>query len=101
MEDMSEQPNQRLSVWHLDSAYRVVALSADDACAAYRESTGDDAISDREDDGESMWERCDDGEVLAIIDDVELEPEQQTTTTKTCGEWAAINGRGFLCSTEW
>lgn len=70
-----------------------VAESLEDALAAQREQTGFTA----EDQEPSEWGQLDDDGLLSIrVDEECAEP----AVSKTCREWAAEKGRGFLCSTE-
>ena len=41
------------------------------------------------------YELCSDDEPLTIRDE-----DKNERVTKTCAEWCADNGKGFLCSTE-
>ena len=78
----------------------VVARDFDDAWTVWAEAYGEDRADYEEHD---QWRRRPDGERLSIIneDRASVSPDEWTRTTKTCGEWAAENGRGFLCSTEY
>lgn len=83
-----------LHVFTDDGTEWYIAATLDDALAAQREHTGigpDD--QDRE-----YWTEVPDESELGIYLDEEREAE---ATTKTCAEWAAEKGRGFLCSTEY
>ena len=88
-----------LHVWHNGYDW-VVATTAEDARAVEHEvSLGgvcshDDAC-DCEGDG---WEQWPDDKTVTIHD---LDGDEGPTQTKTCAEWVAQQGRGFLCSTEY
>lgn len=70
-----------------------VAADLDDALAAQREFTGF-----TEDDQErDEWDQLDDESSLNVHMEIDGEDE---LVTKTCREWAAEKGRGFLCTTE-
>lgn len=69
-----------------------VAANLDDALAAQRENTG---FSEEDQDREE-WGQLDDDFPLAV----RLDEDDEPAVTKTCREWAADHGRGFLCSTE-
>ena len=69
----------------------VVARSVEDAWEVWEQSCGE-----KREDYEPEWEweqKSDDGTLT--INDEDAGPQ-----TKTRGEWARSNGRGFLCSTE-
>lgn len=81
-----------LSVFKNEVVEHVVAESEADASQVWRETVGEDY--DEEDCG--AWEREPDDTVLSITDD-----SGENEESKTCAQWAASNGRGFLCSTEY
>lgn len=91
----TKQPEAALVVWRLDQTDSVVARSPEDAWQVWVSTNGED----RADYAHLEWERMPDEMELTITDD--NLPRDQRKQTKTCGEWAASNGRGFLCSTEW
>ena len=76
-----------------------IAASAVDAMAAQRELTG---MRESNQDPET-WEQVPDERSLAIhMDDHGNAAEADApVVTKTCAEWIAEQGRGFLCSTEY
>lgn len=92
----------KLSVWYNGCDW-VVAESAEDAALAYRDFTGDPPEDCHD------WERLDDGRELPIVfEELSDVPSCATDDEKasarvvrTCAEWSKINGRGFLCSTEY
>lgn len=78
-----------------------VASSVDDVLALWVELTGDDpGYFEREE-----WNQEPDDRQMTIWceDDQPTEPHSDGAelVTKTCSEWAASNGRGFLASTEY
>jgi hypothetical protein len=77
-----------LRVYANDVVDWVIASSPEDADAVCREHTGDT------DDDPHNWTVCADDHVLPIHTD-------DGTIEKTCAEWVAEHGRGFLCSTEY
>lgn len=80
---------QTLHVW-TDDAEWVVASSLDDVRAVLREHRGDDDILIED------FTKLPDDKVITISDE-----DGSGKTSKTAAEWAAENGRGFLCSTEY
>lgn len=70
-----------------------VASTLDDALAAQRENTGFDA----QDQDREEWGQLDDESPLSVFMDEDC---SEPAVSKTCREWAAERGRGFLCSTE-
>lgn len=83
-------PQGTLGVWHNGYDW-VVATSAEDArdvaCALSGERIEDYDAGD--------WEFCAPGSTVTIRGEDGAPGE-----TRTCAEWVARNGRGFLCSTE-
>jgi hypothetical protein len=47
------------------------------------------------------WRMLPDDEIKTIRFDDEVPPGVEPRVTKTCAEWIASEGRGFLCSTEY
>jgi hypothetical protein len=78
-----------------DDVDTYVATSTGDAMALQREQHG---MREGDQDPEA-WEQIEDSEPLTIIPDPYDAIEVKVT--KTCAEWIAERGRGFLCSTEW
>jgi hypothetical protein len=70
-----------------------VAASLEDALAAEREHTG----MRPEDQDPETWEQLAEDHELGIW----LDEELKNHATKTCAEWAAERGRGFLCTSEY
>jgi hypothetical protein len=68
-------------------------LDAAEVWTKHQGSTYEDAVGDKFDE---CWRRIGDDEVIKIHND-----EGGETVTKRAKEWAASNGRGFLCSTDW
>jgi hypothetical protein len=77
-----------------DDVDTVIAASVEDADAAYDEWAGGDTGQER-----ARWTQLPDDKPLTITVDPELNRGRRVT--KTCAEWVASNGRGFLCSTEY
>jgi hypothetical protein len=88
----SEPPPARSTALHVfsDGTDTVVAASLEDALAVWTEHAGE-----REDDMDP-FELVPDEKPLTITD-----ADDGTMETKTAGQWADDNGRGFMCSTEW
>jgi hypothetical protein len=78
----------------------VVASSAKDAASFMLGECGPSGDPDGYDTPD-YWSRVADSHPLSILDTEDTRGPKTTKTTKTCGEWARSNGRGFLCSTEW
>lgn len=79
-----------------DDQDTVVASDMQDAAEVWAKdqgSTYEDAVGDTFDE---CWRRIGDDEVIRIHND-----EGGETVVKRAEEWAASNGRGFLCSTDW
>lgn len=70
----------------------VVAESKEDASKVWCETSGAEFFDEN---WQGEWEMMDPASTISIIDD------EGKKVTKTCQEWIAENGRGFLCSTEW
>lgn len=78
-----------LHVFENDVIDWIVAESADEARQiAFEHSGKSDEYADLE------YTQCPDDQPLTINED-------GNETTKTCAEWCTINGKGFLCSTEY
>lgn len=90
-----EAAERVLHLFKLDDTCTVVARDEDDAWAVWCDSIGEK----REDYQGSSWEQVPDDELVSIIRDVYA--EHHVKDTMTAAEWAAKDGRGFLCSTEW
>lgn len=73
----------------------VVAESIDDVPGAWASSHGVDFFDEGGD--LDYWDHVDDDKVIAICD----ADGHGTKQTRTAREWADLNGRGLLCSTEW
>lgn len=92
----AEEPANSLHVFSDDDGCdSVVAYSAEDAWAVWQEQTGEK----RDDYPDKRWEQDPDEEPLSILE--ETDEGEMVRTTRTRAEWCALNGRGFLCSTEW
>lgn len=79
---------------YTDDTDTVVAASIEDARAAWKAHLGDDR---EHDDTDYPFELVPDEQKLRIdnaFDDGKM-------VEKAAGDWAASNGRGFLCSTEY
>jgi len=74
----------------------VVAADVDDAWAVWSEHTGEKREDYEDSDG---WEQLDDASDVRIAED--LSADALVWNTKTCAQWAADEGRCFLCSTEY
>lgn len=90
-----------LHVFYDGEAEWYVATSAEDAAAQQRELTGLAA-----EDQDWTFDALPDGHALTIWCDTSMNPtepfsEVAIQITKTCAQWAASNGRGILCSTEY
>jgi hypothetical protein len=104
---------KELHVFSYENTDEVVAYDLEDAVKVEMEWTG----CSREDivfDGENPFTQRPDDSKLDIRDDeydspftrlpAEAEISQKDGNriiTATCRAWADLNGRGFLCSTEW
>lgn len=80
----------------------VVAHDLEDAWACLEEQTGEGF---RGDGGIENWERLPGDRMLTIWceadgDVAQVDEDGAEPVERTCAEWAARNGRGFLCSTE-
>ena len=97
----------KLSVWHDKDGEWVVAESAEDAVLAYNQYIG----NSKNDDGAppEEWHALPDDKPLPVVyeDEHDMpacatdEERQALEIVRTCAEWVAINGRGYLCSTEY
>lgn len=83
----NKQPNPDLHVFS-DDAEWYVAADRVDAASAWRKFTGSTVLYAPD------FEQLPDDKPLTIT------IEDEGKATKTCGEWARENGRGFLASTE-
>ena len=92
------QSESTLKVWTNDTDTIVAADMADVRAVIVELQGGDDYFTEDE------WGEVPSSEPITITNmDVEDENGQTTPTkvTKTAGEWAATEGRGLLCSTEY
>jgi hypothetical protein len=82
-----------------DEVDSYVAENLEEAMAAQRAHAG--LLVEHQD--PAAWEQCPDERELAIHTDENGNAAHGDAplVTKTCAEWAAANGRGFLCSTEY
>lgn len=85
-----------LKVWANDVTDWVIAESAADARAVLNEHTGFPGDDDDQIPPEDEWEAEPDDKPLEIRTD-----DGRGVVKKTCAEWVAESGRGFLCSTEY
>lgn len=83
---------EELKVYRNDVIEWVIARSPEDAAELVKEYAGEPDS----DDEPATWRALPDDKVLAIGDE-----DSGTVATKTCAEWVASNGRGFLASTEY
>jgi len=80
-----------LAVW-TDGEDWVVAESAEDATAIWKEHYGEPAE-------ELSWKRWDDNRTLSVFDfDTDAEVRK---VSRPCSGWIAQNGRGWLCSVNY
>lgn len=78
-----------------------VAYDAEDAWAAWAEFCGEKR-EDYDLDGEPYWTLCPDGAPRKIhMEEPRDDGSEPEIMTKTNAEWAASNGRGYLCSRDW
>lgn len=83
---------EELKVYRNDIIEWVIARSPEDASDLVKEHAGEpDPDWDT-----GPWRALPDDDVLTIEDE-----DLATVVTKTCAEWVASNGRGFLASTEY
>lgn len=76
----------------------VVARDETDAMAVWCELTGEDAV----DYPDIEWVPCGDDSTLTIqVDEAGEISDGPYSLTKTCAEWAAHNGRGFLAAEDY
>jgi hypothetical protein len=88
-----------VNVYVISDADKVIAHGEADAWAVWTETTGMDP--DEEGCREDIWELPADKE-LRIVCDADGNPSDDgETISRTCAEWVAHQGRGFLCSTEY
>ena len=80
-----------LSVWH-DGEDWIIAESAEDATVVWAEHYGEPAE-------ELRWKRWDDNRTLSMFDFGD--DDEVTKVTRTCAEWIAGNGRGWLCGANY
>jgi len=80
-----------------DGTDTIIAEGIDDAWKVWEKHCGEKR-EDYEPGSGNFWEELSDETELSIHDDDHPLPNPQK---KTCAEWIKINGRGFLCSTEW
>lgn len=80
---------------YTDDISHYVAESLDDLQEILREECELEAGTDYELDD---WKIVDPEETITIIEDDEVPGCRKTYTA---GRWAELNGRGFLCSTEY
>ena len=92
---MSGVESNGLQVFHADagSGEWVVSVSAEDAAAVYQEYMGPTYVLTEEDPQPADWRPLSGAGMLTITSD-----ETGKRDKKTCAEWVAANGRGFLCS---
>ena len=80
-----------LSVWH-DGDDWVIAESAEDATAVWIEYYGEPAE-------ELRWKRWEDNRTLSMFDFGD--DDEVTKIMRTCAEWIAQQGRGWLCGANY
>jgi hypothetical protein len=83
----------------------VVAANVEDAWACLEEQHGEGFRDDEDLEGNAGWERlADDSELVIWCDDdgdiAEIDEDGAGPITRTCADWVARSGRGFLASTE-
>jgi len=76
-----------------NSCDTVVAYDEEDAIMVWEKTTGESWETDYADSDE--WVQESDEEILVIADDY------REKVSHTYREWADLNGRGFLCSSEY
>lgn len=87
-----------LRVYANEAADWFVAESIEEAVALYKQWLIDTKCTLADEDLTDACEgfyRCNDNKILGIIPD---EDQSLPPIKKTCAEWAASNGKGFLCS---
>lgn len=82
-----------------DDADKVVAASLEDAMAVLREY----GLTDPDPEGYEQMDDADTVEIWCDANGVPTEPDSDGSAllSKTCAEWAAARGRGFLCTSEY
>ncbi len=72
----------------------VIATSPKDAIAVWCAEMGENIENYSYE--EETWDVLDDGKFISIF----VEEDDTEATRKTCAEWIAEKGRGFLCTTD-
>jgi hypothetical protein len=87
---------KKLSVWS-NVWNTVIAYSAEDALKVWCDFFGEDFKECRETKGNAsfMFSKVDDS-----VDIIFMDPAGKKLTTKKAPEWAALYGRGLLCTSE-
>lgn len=101
--DVLRKATEGLDLWHNGIEW-VVAKDPDDARAILHATTGEkcqgvDPLSGAREccDGTEDWHRVDGGEFITVHDyQPNLPPQKHSARV-----WVAMNGCGFLCSSEW
>lgn len=83
-----------LHVYRNDVIEWYVASSLEDAVAVAREYL-DKTIGLHDDEMDLNLVQEPDNKILSIVDE-----NSDTTKARRCSTWARLNGRGFLCTTE-
>jgi hypothetical protein len=91
-----------VNVYVISDADKVIAHGEADAWAVWTETTGMDPGEEFSEDPDEAIQELPADKVLRIICDADGNPSDDgETISRTCAEWVAHQGRGFLCSTEY